>query len=407
MKNRALFINVFLILNLLLLLLPFPLEAREILPVLKEENEVASLLDKHLENQIRELNLEGLDRYLRELEREVGMYLPPLGWRDIWERLRRGELPVKPEEVARGLARYFLRELWAGTKLLSQLVILAVAGAVLQNLQASLSEGTAAKVAHGVVFLALVGLALTPFTLALQAASQAIDRMVSFFQSLLPMLVTLLAATGGLTTSTLLQPVLTYSLTIAGTVTRGTIFPLIYLGAILGVVSHISDRFQISRLAGLLRQFSLALLGLMLTLFTGVLSVYGIGGSVADGLSLRAAEFATASFVPVVGKILSDAVTTVAGTTLLLKTAVGVTGVVIIFFLVAFPLLKIVSLALVYRVAAALVQPFGEHQLSDALEGMGGALLLLFACLIGVTLMFYLTIGVIVLLGNLLVALRG
>jgi stage III sporulation protein AE len=295
----------------------------------------------------------------------------------------------------------------AGIKLLSQLVILAVAGAVLQNLQASFGEGTSAKVAHGVVFLALMGLALTPFTLALQAASQAIDRMVSFFQSLLPVLVTLLAATGGLTTSSLLQPVLTYSLIIAGTVTRGTIFPLIYLGAILGLVSHISDRFQISRLAGLLRQFSLALLGLMLTLFTGVLSVYGIGGSVADGLGLRAAEFATSSFVPVVGKILSDAVTTVAGTVLLLKTAVGVTGVIIISFLVAFPLLKIVSLALVYRVAAALVQPFGNSQLSDALEGMGGALLLLFACLIGVTLMFYLTIGVIVLLGNLLVALRG
>ena len=406
MEGKNILFKVF-ITFFLLLLLPSSLEAREIVPVLKEENEIASLLDKHLEEQIRELNLEGLDRYLQELEREAGAYLPSLRWRDIWERMRHGELPVDLEEVIKGLAGYLLRELWAGIKLLSQLVILAVAGAVLQNLQASFGEGTSAKVAHGVVFLALMGLALTPFTLALQAASQAIDRMVSFFQSLLPVLVTLLAATGGLTTSSLLQPVLTYSLIIAGTVTRGTIFPLIYLGAILGLVSHISDRFQISRLAGLLRQFSLALLGLMLTLFTGVLSVYGIGGSVADGLGLRAAEFATSSFVPVVGKILSDAVTTVAGTVLLLKTAVGVTGVIIISFLVAFPLLKIVSLALVYRVAAALVQPFGNSQLSDALEGMGGALLLLFACLIGVTLMFYLTIGVIVLLGNLLVALRG
>lgn len=406
MKNRVLF--TLSLLALLLLVNPLLAWAQEAIPLLRgEEREVVSVLDRHLEDQIRGLNIESLDRYLRELEQEVGAYMPPLSWREMWQNLREGRLPVDPGEILQGLGRYLFRELWAGTKLLSQLVILAVAAAVLQNLQASLGEGTAGKVAHGIVFLALAGMALTSFTLALETASQAIDRMVSFFQSLLPMLVSLLAASGGLTSSTLLHPVLIYSLTIAKTLTRTTVFPLIYCGAILGVVSQISDRFQIGRLAGLLRQFSLALLGLMLTLFTGVLSVYGIAGSVADGLGLRAAEFATSAFVPVVGKILSDAVSTVAGTTLLLKSAVGLVGVVIIFFLAAFPMIKIVSLALIYRLAAALVQPFGENQLSDALEGMGGALLLVFACLIAVTIMFYLAIGVVVALGNLVVALRG
>ncbi|MGB9858800.1 MAG: stage III sporulation protein AE [Moorellaceae bacterium] len=391
-----------------LFLLPLPSRAQETIPVLRaEEPEIGAVLEQHLEEQVRRLNIDSLDKYLRALQEEVGSYMPSLSWREMWQNLREGRLPVEPGEVLPGLGRYFLRELWAGTKLLGQLVILAVAAAVLQNLQASLGEGTAGKVAHGIVFLALAGMALTSFTLAVEAASQAIDRMVSFFQSLLPVLVTLLAASGGLTSSSLLHPVLIYSLTIAQTVTRNTIFPLIYCGAVLSVIGQISDRFPINRLAGLLRQFSLALLGLMLTLFTGVLSVYGIAGSVADGIGLRAAEFATSAFVPVVGKILSDAVSTVAGATLMLKSAVGLAGVIIIFFTATFPLLKIVSLALIYRMAAALVQPFGESQLSDALESMGGALLLVFACLIAVTLMFYLSIGVVVLLGNLIVALRG
>ncbi|GFN23311.1 stage III sporulation protein AE [Thermanaeromonas sp. C210] len=404
MKTRILPVVFFIA---FLLIYPLPGDAEEIIPVLKEEeNRVASALDKYLEEQVQSLNIDSLDRYLRELEREVGYYMPSLSWSQVWENLRRGELPVHPTELIEGLGRYFLRELWAGVKLLSQLVILAVAAAVLQNLQASLG-GSAGRLAHGIVFLALAGMALASFTLALQSAGQAIDRMVSFFQSLLPMLVTLLAASGGLTSSSLLHPVLLYSLTIANTLTRNTIFPLIYCGAVLGVVGQISDRFQIGRLAGLLRQLSLALLSLMLTVFTGVLSVYGIAGSVVDGVGLKTAEFATSTFVPVVGKILSDAVTTVAGTTLLLKSAVGLSGVIVISFLAAFPMIKIVSLALIFRVAAALVQPFGEDRLSDALEGMGGALLLIFACLIAVALMFYLAIGVVVLLGNVVVALRG
>lgn len=405
MKSRilALFFSV-----LILLSSSFSAGAEEIVPVFKEEeNRVASALDKYLEEQMQSLNLDSLDRYLRELEREVGHYMPLLSWNRIWESLRRGDLPVHPAELLDGLGRYFLRELWAGAKLLSQLVILAVAAAVLQNLQSSLGGGSAGKLAHGIVFLALAGLALTSFTMALKSAGEAIDRMVTFFQSLLPMLVTLLAASGGLTSSSLLHPVLLYSLTIANTLTRNTIFPLIYCGAVLGVVGQISDRFNISRLAALLRQLSLALLSLMLTVFTGVLSVYGIAGSVVDGVGLKAAEFATSTFVPVVGKILSDAVTTVAGTTLLLKSAVGLGGVIVISLLAAFPMIKIVSLAIIFRVAAALVQPFGEDRLSDALEGMGGALLLIFACLIAVALMFYLAVGMVVLLGNVVVALRG
>jgi stage III sporulation protein AE len=70
-------------------------------------------------------------------------------------------------------------------------------------------------------------------------------------------------------------------------------------------------------------------------------------------------------------------------------------------------MLKILSLVIVYKVAAAVTQHFGEEQLAEALDGIGGALTLVFACVAVTGLIFFLAIAVIVLLGNLTVALRG
>lgn len=367
----------------------------------------AMTLDEQLEQQLSRLNLEGIDTYLNQLDREVGQYLPHFDFQSILAGLRQGRLPVDPLDVGRGLLKYLFHELLASGALLGQLLILAVACAVLQNLQAAFNEGGIATLARGVAFLALVTLALTSFTLAVGTAGEAVDRMVSFFQSLLPVLVTLLAATGGISVSTLLQPVLVYTVTITGTLMHNVLFPLLYLTACLTVVSHIADRFQISKLAGLLKQVAMVALGLMMTVFTGVLSIYGVAGAVADGVGLRAIQFATDAFLPVVGGMLSDAIETVAGATLLLKSAVSLVGVGIIFFLAAFPMLKILSLVVVYKVAAAVIQPFGEEQLAEALDGIGGALTLVFACVAVTGLIFFLAITVIVVLGNITVALRG
>ncbi|GEA15971.1 stage III sporulation protein AE [Moorella sp. E308F] len=376
-------------------------------PATGTEAAAAMTLDEQLERQMAKLNLGGIDTFLNQLDREVGQYLPRLGFQEILANLRQGKLPLDPAAVGRGLLKYLFHELLASGALLGQLLILAVACAVLQNLQAAFSAGSISTVARGVAFLALITLALTSFTLAVRTGGEAIDRMVSFFQSLLPALITLLAATGGITASTLLQPVLIYAVTITGTLMHNVLFPLLYLTACLTVIGRIADRFQVSKMAGLLKQAAMAALGLMMTVFTGVLSIYGIASSVADGVGLRAIEFATDAFLPVVGGMLSDAVETVAGTTLLLKSAVSLVGVIIIFFLAAFPMLKILSLVVVYKVAAAVVQPFGEDQLADALDGIGGALTMVFACVAVTGLIFFLAIAVIVVLGNITVALRG
>jgi stage III sporulation protein AE len=147
-------------------------------------------------------------------------------------------------------------------------------------------------------------------------------------------------------------------------------------------------------------------LGVLLTIFLGVISVQGLTSSVTDGLTIRTAKYITGSFVPVVGKALADATDTVISASLLVKNAIGLVGVIIILFLCAFPALKILTLALIYKVTAAIMQPLGDTPIVECLDAIGKSMIYVFAALAAVGLMSFLAITIMLAAGNMTVMMR-
>lgn len=126
----------------------------------------------------------------------------------------------------------------------------------------------------------------------------------------------------------------------------------------------------------------------------------------ADGVTIRTAKYITGNFIPVVGRMFSDAADTVVGASLLVKNAVGMVGVLILLLIVAFPALKILSLALVYSFSAAVMQPLGNSPIIECLSIISKTLIYIFAAMATVGLMFFLAITIIVASGNISVMIR-
>jgi stage III sporulation protein AE len=147
-------------------------------------------------------------------------------------------------------------------------------------------------------------------------------------------------------------------------------------------------------------------MGVFLTIFLGVISVQGATGAVADGVTLRTAKYVTGNFVPIVGRVFSDAADTVIGASLLVKNGIGLAGVIILIFLCAFPALKILTLALIYNLSAAIMQPLGDSPIITCLQTIGKSMIYVFAALAAVGLMFFLAITIILTAGNVTVMMR-
>lgn len=388
---------IWLIISLLLVLAPASWAAAQ--------TETQVLQDPSLQ-MLESLDFSQVEETVKQMNQELGNYLPTTDWQQLLQDIRQGEVSWSLADILAGIGRFFFQEVLANSSLLVQLIILAVICAVLQNMQSAFNEGTVGKMAQAVCYLALLTIALGSFILAVNIGREAITRMVAFIQVLVPLLLTMMAAVGGFTSAAMLHPYIIASLGIFSFVINFVVFPLILLSAVLGIVNQLSDRFQVSRLAGLLRQASIWCLGLVMTLFIGVLSIQGAMGAVADGITLRAAKFATGTFVPIVGGYFADAIDAAIGYALLLKNSIGILGLLVLFGLCIFPVIKIFAITLAYKIAAVLVQPLGDEKTAEALQSLSSGLGLIMVTVACIGLMFFMTITIILGAGSLTTMLR-
>ena len=129
------------------------------------------------------------------------------------------------------------------------------------------------------------------------------------------------------------------------------------------------------------------ILGIVLTLFIGVVSVEGSLSSTVDGITAKTAKAAVSNFIPVVGKILGDAVDTVIGCSNILKNAVGIIGVIIIVGICILPIIKLAVLMGLYYLAGAICQPIADSKIVKLLEEMGNTFKLLLAIMCSISVM--------------------
>jgi stage III sporulation protein AE len=277
---------------------------------------------------------------------------------------------------------------------------------ILSQLQQAFEQHAISKVAYAITYMVLMIIALNSFHLAMQFAQSAIETMSSFMVSLVPLLLVLMASSGSVTSVALFHPVILFLVHTSGIFVQYFVMPLLFLSTLLLIVSTMTEHYKVTKLAQFLRNIAMGGLGVFLTVFLGVLSVQGATAAVADGIAIRTAKFVTGNFIPVVGRMFTDAADTVMGASVLLKNTVGVAGVALLLLICAFPALKVLSLALIYTFTAAVLQPLGGGPIIQCLTIIGKSVLFIFAALAAVSLMFFLSLTILVVSGNLSLMMR-
>jgi stage III sporulation protein AE len=366
----------------------------------------ANATDSVVQSQVERLNLGEVEKYWNDLVKDYKGYLPGSEHPGIVPLIMNKEHDLSISAILTGMLKYLFHELLINGKLLGTILMITAFAMILETMQTAFEQKTISKTAYAISYIVLIILAVNSFRVAIDYAGEAIQSMVDFMLALMPVVLALLASTGNLTSVAMFHPLIIFMVNVSGTVISNTIFPLLFLSAVLSIVSTFSDKFQVTQLAKLLRNISLGLLGIFLTIFLGVISVQGATSAVTDGITLRAAKFVASNFIPVVGRMFSDASDTVLGASLLVKNAVGVVGVLILIFLCVFPAIKIFALCFVYNFSAAIMQPLGNSPIISCLSTIGKNLSFVLAALATVCLMFFLALTIIIAAANLSVMVR-
>jgi stage III sporulation protein AE len=366
----------------------------------------AAPVDQIIEEQAGKLPTDQVEQFWGKLMKEYGGYFPEGRTPSFMEMLLPGKQHLGTDNMIKGMLSYFFHEIVYNGKLLATIVILTIFSMLLETLQSAFEKNTVSKIAYAITYMVLMIIAVNSFSVAIGYAKSAIGGMIDFMIASIPLLLALLASTGGIMTVSVMHPLIIFMIHAVGTFIYLVVFPMLFFSAILHIVSSLTDKYKVTQLANLLRNVSAGLLGVFVTIFLGVISIQGATSAISYGVTIRTAKYVTGNFVPVVGRMFADASDTVVGASLLVKNAIGLLGVVILIMLCAFPAIKILTLALIYNVSAAVLQPLGDNPMISCLSTIGKSMIYIFAALAVVGLMFFFAITIMIAAGNLSVMMR-
>lgn len=396
----------FIIISLIAILMIIPTNIIKASTTQESRVDIREEIQKIAEEQLDILNIDQWNEFNKNLDNYQDGLLTNANLKETIINLVTGKFELNWKKIYESLGKAFFTEIKLNLSLMAKIFAIAIFTGILSNFKTNFSDSTVGELAWIVCYIMIVILIIQSITVVLNVGKNTIEQMTSFMQILFPALLALLIGMGGIASSGVMQPATALLTGVTGIFLKNIMIPLIFLSTILVLISNINDNISLVNLSKLTRNICSWVLGIVFTIFIGVLSVQGIIAASFDGVSIRTTKYAIETFVPVVGKMFSQTVDVIISSSLMLKNAVGVVGLIVAISICLYPILKILSLMAVYKLSSALLEPVSDKRVVNCLNEIGSVLVILLVTLLGIAILFFLTIALLIGLGNITVMMR-
>ena len=292
------------------------------------------------------------------------------------------------------------KEVSSSLKILISILVIIVIHGILKAITDGLENNSVSQIIYFVQYILIVTLIMSNFSEIIKLVKDTANDLVGFINVLIPLLLTLLVYTENITTSTVIEPIVLAISNFVGNIIADVLIPIVLIIVTFSIVSKVSERVQVEKLSKFLKSGVVWFLGIVLTVFVGVVSLEGTLSSSVDGVTAKTAKAAVSTVIPVVGKILGDVVDSVLGCGVILKNAVGFVGVIVILSICIMPIIKIGTLSIIYSLASAVVQPIADEKIVKLLDEMSGVFKLLLGILCALSVILIIGITMVVKISN-------
>lgn len=271
---------------------------------------------------------------------------------------------------------------------------------ILKSISESLENDNISKLIYYVQYILIATIVMTNFTGIIETIRETVINLVGFINLLIPLLTSLMLFTGSITTTSMVQPVILIGVNVVGNLIQNILIPIVLVIASFSIISKISDKVQIDKITKFMKSGVVWTLGIILTIFVSVVSLEGTLSSSVDGVSAKTAKAVVSSAIPIVGKILGDAVDSVLGCGIILKNSVGILGVLIILTICIVPILKLSVMAILYKLLSAICQPIADKKILELLDQIGDVFKILLAILSSIAVLIIIGVTLVVNISN-------
>ena len=338
----------------------------------------------------------GLSIDLTEIEQFIrGQGLgESVSFQNLVERLMAGDLTGLCSQLLFGLRSALFQEIGSGGRILGQILALGIFAAVFTSFSGLFQESQVSETGFFAAYLLLFTLLMTGLTQSIQVAAKAAGAIMQFMKAMMPAYFLAVALAGGSISAAAMYE---FTMGLAGVsqwLLITVMIPLIRLELLMKMTGNMVKEEILSRLNDLLDQVIRWGMKVLLGVVVGFHVVQGLLLPYADSLKNGAAQ-KLVGMIPGIGQGAAAAAQMIVGSGVLLKNAVGMAGAVVVFLILAVPMLKLLVLMLFYQCAAAILEPICDKRIISCISAAARGHQLLLQIVLTAALLFLITVSLV------------
>lgn len=316
------------------------------------------------------------------------------------------------EDIMAGRASFSLAEIWNKgithiadqfnnqRRVLFQILALGIIAGIFINFSGTIGDRNLGEMGFYVTYLLLFATMTTGFYMVYHVASETIGNLLDFMRALVPAFsLSLLMGTGGGTSAAYYESML-IAISLPEALMVNILLPGVQIYFFLSMMNQLAEN-HFSRLTELVRSFLRWSQKILFGVLVGYQGIQGILLPVIDRVKNNTV-LQTAKGLPGVGNTVRSVADTVVGSGMLIKSAIGVGGLICILVLCFYPLVKILIFTLLYRIGGAVVQPVSDRRVAAALHAAAESGRILAGYVFAAALMFLISIIIVLVCTNII-----
>ena len=186
--------------------------------------------EEGLEKQAKSL---GVNSFIGEAEK----YSDELDISDIFKSSMKGK--VDNNKILKVIFKLLGKDVVNAIKTVSGIIIIVIIHSILKSISENLGNESVSKIAYYIQYILIVTLIMKNFGSIITDIKTAVQDLIAFTNTLIPLLTTLMIATGNMVSSGMIEPILLLIITFAGNFMSNVFIPIILVSTALGIVSKI------------------------------------------------------------------------------------------------------------------------------------------------------------------------
>lgn len=313
---------------------------------------------------------------------------------DYVGRIMSGEETFSFTSIGKQLLATVKGELSANIKTFGSLMTISLLAAIFANLSMAFKNNQVSETGFYVTYLLMFGLLISSFVMASRIAANTINSILDFMKALIPAYMLSVGFCTGTTSSLLYYEAALGLITLVDIIVIRVIIPMIDFYLIIMLANNLSKEDMLSRLAELLGTAISWLLKSLLAVVIGFSAVKGLIVPVIDQVK-RSALYKASEAIPGIGDALGGVTQTIIGAAVLLKNAIGVSGLIVIISICTVPFIKLLMITIVYKAGSAALQPISDKRFIECISASAKSSALLLQTVFVGAVLFLLSITIV------------